>query len=334
MILKSFLVEKNISIIDDYFITLFYGENIGLKDELKHKIKEKYKNYEQVNFNQDEIIKNYELLEEQIYNVSLFNKNKVIFINEISDKIKRKIEEITEKPQNNIKIFLFGQNLEKKSSLRSHFEKDKNIGIIPCYQDNHRTLSEYLKKKLDGFVGVNQEITNLLIENSGLDRKVLSNEINKIKSLFLDKKINPKKLDDLINNAYNLDFDKLRDSCFECNKEKLNQNLGNITLQNEDAYFYINSLNLRIERLSKLQEQYKIDKNIDLAIENMKPRIFWKDKPVFIKQAARWNIEKLEKARKILINTEVRMKTKLNNYNNTLIKNLLINLCRIGNSTS
>ena len=334
MILKSFLVEKNISIIDDYFATLFYGENIGLKDEIKHKIKEKYKNYEQINFNQDEIIKNYEVLEEQIYNVSLFSKNKVIFINEISDKIKRKIEEITEKSQNNIKIFLFAQNLEKKSSLRSHFEKDKNIGIIPCYQDNHRTLSEYLKKKLDGFVGVNQEIINLLIGNSGLDRKVLSNEINKIKSLFLDKKINPEKLNDLINNAYNLDFDKLRDSCFECNKEKLNQNLGNITLQNEDAYFYINSLNLRIERLSKLQEQYKIDKNIELAIENMKPRVFWKDKPVFIKQAARWNIEKLEKARKILINTEIRMKTKLNNYNNTLIKNLLINLCRIGNSTS
>ena len=334
MILKSFLVEKNISIIDDYFATLFYGENIGLKDEIKHKIKEKYKNYEQINFNQDEIIKNYEVLEEQIYNVSLFSKNKVIFINEISDKIKRKIEEITEKSQNNIKIFLFAQNLEKKSSLRSHFEKDKNIGIIPCYQDNHRTLSEYLKKKLDGFVGVNQEIINLLIGNSGLDRKVLSNEINKIKSLFLDKKINPEKLNDLINNAYNLDFDKLRDSCLECNKEKLNQNLGNITLQNEDAYFYINSLNLRIERLSKLQEQYKIDKNIELAIENMKPRVFWKDKPVFIKQAARWNIEKLEKARKILINTEIRMKTKLNNYNNTLIKNLLINLCRIGNSTS
>ena len=39
------------------------------------------------------------LLEEQIYNVSLFNKNKVIFINEISDKIKKKIIEIAENPK-------------------------------------------------------------------------------------------------------------------------------------------------------------------------------------------------------------------------------------------
>ena len=333
MILKSFLVEKNLSIVDEYFVTLFYGENIGLKDEIKKRIKEKYKNYEQINFNQDEVIKN-EALEEQIYNVSLFSKNKVIFVSEISDKIKKKIIEITEKPQNNIRIFLFAQNLERKSTLRSHFEKNKNAGLIPCYQDNHRTLAEYLRKKLDGFNGINQEIINLLIDNSGFDRKVLSNEIDKIKVLFLDKRIKIEKLESLINNTYNLDFDKLRDSCLEGNKEKLNQNLGNIVLQNEDAYFYLSNLNLRIERLLKLQKQYKIDKNMDVAIENMRPKVFWKDKPIFIKQIGRWNLEKLEKAKKILIDTEIKMKTRLNNYNNTLIKNLIINLYKIANSTS
>ena len=334
MILKSFIVEKNISIVDQYFVTLFYGENIGLKDDLKEKLKEKYKHHEQINFSQDEIIKNEKLLENQIYNVSLFNENKVLFINEITDKIKKKILEIIEKPQNNVKIFLFGENLEKKSSLRSHFEKNKNTCIIPCYQDNHRTLSEYLRKKLSGFDGINQEITNLLIENSGLDRKVLSNEIDKIKALFLDKKIRSEKLDNLINNTYNLDFDELRDSCLEGNKEKLNRNLSNIVLQNEDTYFYLNNLRLRIEKLLKLQKQFKIDRNMDLAIENMKPKIFWKDKPIFMRQIGKWNLEKLEKAKKNLFDTEIKMKTKLNNYNNTLIKNLLVNLYIIGNSTS
>ena len=333
MIFKSFLVEKNLSIVDEYFVTLFYGENIGLKDEIKKRIKEKYKNYEQINFNQDEVIKN-EALEEQIYNVSLFSKNKVIFVSEISDKIKKKIIEITEKPQNNIRIFLFAQNLERKSTLRSHFEKNKNAGIIPCYQDNHRTLTEYLRKKLDGFNGINQEIINLLIDNSGFDRKVLSNEIDKIKVLFLDKRIKIEKLESLINNTYNLDFDKLRDSCLEGNKEKLNQNLGNIVLQNEDAYFYLSNLNLRIERLLKLQKQYKIDKNMDVAIENMRPKVFWKDKPIFIKQVSKWNQKKLEMAKKIITDTEIKMKTRLNNYNSTLIKNLIINLYKITNSTS
>ena len=333
MILKSFLVEKNLSIIDRYFLSLFYGENIGLKDEIKKKIKEKYKNYEKVNFNQDEILKN-RALEEQVYNVSLFSENKIIFINEVSDKIKKKIIEIRENPQKNIKIFLFAQNLERKSTLRSHFEKNKTTSIIPCYQDNHRTLTEYFRKKLEGFSGINQEIINLLIDNSGFDRKVLGNEIDKIKSLFLDKKIKLEKLENLINNTYNLDFDKLKDSCFDGNKEKLNQNLGNIILQNEDAYFYLSSLNLRIEKLLKLQKQYQIEKNMDIAIENMKPKIFWKDKPVFVRQIEKWNLKKLKNAKKILIDTEIKMKTRLNNYNNILIKNLIINLYKIANSTS
>ena len=73
---------------------------------------------------------------------------------------------------------------------------------------------------------------------------------------------------------------------------------------------------------------------MDLAIENMKPKIFWKDKPIFMRQIEKWNLEKLEKAKKNLFDTEIKMKTKLNNYNNTLIKNLLVNLYIIGNSTS
>ena len=69
MILKSFLVEKNISIIDEYPIVLFYGENIGLKDDFKFEIRKKYNDFEKISFNQDEILKNENLLDEQIYNV-------------------------------------------------------------------------------------------------------------------------------------------------------------------------------------------------------------------------------------------------------------------------
>ena len=68
MILKSYIVEKNISVLSNYFITMIYGENIGLKDEIKKKLKEKYQNSEQVMLNQDEIIKNVDVLNNHILN--------------------------------------------------------------------------------------------------------------------------------------------------------------------------------------------------------------------------------------------------------------------------
>ena len=52
MIFKSFLVEKNISLLDSCYAVLFYGENIGLKDDLKNFIKNYNKDCEQISFHQ------------------------------------------------------------------------------------------------------------------------------------------------------------------------------------------------------------------------------------------------------------------------------------------
>ena len=65
MILKSFIVEKNIALIEKYFISLIYGENIGMKDDIKNGIKNILKNMNKlilIRMN----YKNYKLLDEQI----------------------------------------------------------------------------------------------------------------------------------------------------------------------------------------------------------------------------------------------------------------------------
>jgi len=333
MIFKSFLLEKDLTLIDNYRLILFYGENIGLKDEFKTNLKKKFFNYEQILFGQDEIIKNEKLLHDQVNNVSMFNDSKVIFINEVSEKLLPKIENIIEQTPGHIRLLLFAQNLDKKSKIRLTFEKSKKAGIIPCYQDNHRTLSEYIKEKLKNYSGASQNITNLLISNSGLDRKVLFYELEKIKSLFQGKKIDEEKVLNLLNEENNLNFEDLRDSCLEGNAEKLNKSLGAFTLSNENIYFYLNSLSQRVQKLLMLIKQNEKDKNINVALENLKPKVFWKDKPIILSQAKKWDYTKLKKVKKIILNTEIGMKTKMNNYNSVVLKNLLIKIFSIANST-
>ena len=48
----------------------------------------------------------------------------------------------------------------------------------------------------------------------------------------------------------------------------------------------------------------------------------------------KWNLEKLEKAKSYIIEAEIKMKTKLNNYNNIIVKNLLVRLYSLANSIS
>ena len=40
MILKSYIVEQNLNVLNEYRAVLLYGENDGIKDDIKNKIKD------------------------------------------------------------------------------------------------------------------------------------------------------------------------------------------------------------------------------------------------------------------------------------------------------
>ena len=73
---KSTLVEENINILKNN-ITLFYGENLGLKSDLKSQIKKRNRGSEVFDFYQEDILKNENLIFERIFNKSLFNETKI-----------------------------------------------------------------------------------------------------------------------------------------------------------------------------------------------------------------------------------------------------------------
>ena len=95
MIYKSYLIEKNIPAISENLV-LIYGENVGVQDEIKKEIKKTFKEHEILLFNQDELLKNPNLIFTEITNISLFEKEKIILINQSNDKITKTIEELSQ----------------------------------------------------------------------------------------------------------------------------------------------------------------------------------------------------------------------------------------------
>ena len=116
MLYKSYIIENDINIIKQEKV-LFCGENEGLKDEIKNKIKQN-KSYEFINLNEEEILKNQNNFFNEINNLSLFQKEKVIIINNTSDKILNVISDTISKKRKQ-KIYLFSGVLDKRSKLRS-----------------------------------------------------------------------------------------------------------------------------------------------------------------------------------------------------------------------
>ena len=329
MISKSYLLENNIDQIDKNLI-LFYGENLGLKNDFKKKIKSNNKKIKIINFTQDEILKNENSFFSEILNISLFEEEKIFFINYANDKIMPIIEEIEKKAAAE-KVYLFSDILEKKSKLRNFFEK-KNICIaVPCYADNEISIKKIILKNLKGFEGLSAENINLIVDNCNLDRIKLNNELEKIFSYFTNKKINNKELEKILDIRINDNFNLLKDAALNGNKIETNKLLSDTIIDADKNVFYLALIN---QRLNKIAEAAHLSKttNLEDAINRIKPPIFWKDKPSFKEQVNKWNIDKIKLILKKTYDLEVKIKSDSLIEKNVLVKKLIVDMCNMANS--
>ena len=183
MIFKSFLVEDNHKIILNYKLILLYGENNGLISDLKNNIIKENKGNEIINIYQEDLNKNKDLLLDETTNISLFNKKKLIIINQSNDKVFDFVKYFNE-TENDIQILLISSLLDKKSKIRNYFEKDRNLAVIPCYMDNEISLKRIISKSLKDYKNLDTNNLNLILRYSNNSREMIYNNILKIKTFF------------------------------------------------------------------------------------------------------------------------------------------------------
>jgi len=327
---KSYLIEKNYSQIEKIKSILFYGENIGIKKYFKKLIEKKNKGSKILNFLQDEILSNTNLLFNELDNLSLFEEKKIIFIENANDKILKIVENHLE-GNLNYQLYFFSEILEKKSKLRVYFEKSKIYGSVPCYADNSITIQRILQEELKDFKGVSNVNLNIILESCNNDRIKVYNEIEKIKSFFQNKIIDSENLTKLVNSPKIDDFNYLKDAAIKGNKSETNKLLNTTIIDQDKSVYYLSLIN---QRLLKLIDILKIkrESNIENVINTIKPPIFWKDKQNIIDQVKIWNIKKIQIILKKLYEFEITVKSNGNISKDLLLKKLLIDVCDMANS--
>lgn len=329
MLYKSYLIEQNINNLDKSLF-LFYGENIGLKNDFKKIIKFINRKSEILIFSQEEILKNFNLIYNEINNISLFDKNKLFIIEQTDDKILEILKEL-EPNIDKHKIYLFSGILDKKSKIRNYFEKSKNCGAVACYADNEIGLKKIILNKLKGYTGLSTYNINLILENCNLDRVKLNNEIEKIAIYFQDKNIKTEKLEILLDTKVNDNFSLLKDEALLGNKSKTNKLLSDTIIDSEKNIYYLSSINQRLNKINEIICKSK-EKGLEEAINTIRPPIFWKDKPNFINQTKKWSQKKIKTILEDTYNLEIKIKSNNLVDKNILIKKLLIDLCNLANA--
>ncbi len=313
MIIKSFEIKK-IDLNKNPFV-LLYGKNEGLKNQIKYELLKKRtitSNYEE-----KEVIDNSNNFTESLYTKSLFEDEKLIIINRATDKIFKILSDIIDKRIENLIIIIDSDNLEKKSKLRSFFEKDKNCICIPFYPDTNQTLSkiasEYLKARN---IPISPSDLNSIINKCNGDRKILLMELEKIKFYVKKgKKITKEKIAKLTNLIENHNISELVDNCLAKNKNKTINILVENNFSNEDCILITRIFLNKLKKILKLSAEYEKNKDLDLTISSAKPPIFWKEKEITKKQILNWNPENIKKLLYKINQIELLIKK---NYDNSI----------------
>ena len=318
MIIKSFELNK-IDLKKNQFF-LLYGENQGLKNEIIEK-NFKFNHSKNIyNYDEAEVLNNEANFFDNILSKSFFENEKLIIINRSSDKIKNVIEEIVEKKIEEVTLVLNANILDKKSKLRTFFEKNKELICIPFYADNNQTLvgivSDFFRKNK---IAISQQAINLIVERCRGDRQNLNNELQKIQSFLKNKKtIEINEILKLTNLAENYDVSELVDGCLAKNKKKTINILNENNYSLEDCIIIIRTFLIKSKRLLKLSKNSTKTKNIDEVISSFKPPIFWKDKDIIKQQMKSWSHENIENLIYKISQVELLIKKNSNNSINIL----------------
>ena len=318
MIFKSYELKK--LDFDKNKYVLFYGVNEGAKNEEIKKLLLLNKNITITNYDEKQILESSENFYNNIFSRSLFEDKKIIIIKRATDKIIKIIENIIEKNIADIYLIFNSDNLEKKSKLRSLFEKNNKLVCVPFYADTAEILSKmaynYFKEKK---ISISQANINLIVNKCNGDRGVLKNELSKIELFCQNRKeISSEELLKLVNLIENHSISELIDNCLAKNEKKTINLLNENNFNNEDCIIITRTFINKSKRILKLTKEYQINKDLNKTIASAKPPIFWKDKEITKQQIYKWTPENIRKLIYSLNEIELLVKKNINNSINLI----------------
>ena len=332
MIIKKFEIKKELSNFPKYNFFLLYGENFGLKKDVKNAIKKvvekKNGNADSLTLHENEIVNNDENFFNFFYSGSLFGNQKIITIFDATDKIIDKIENVYSKNIKDIFLIIFSGILEKKSKLRNFFESNKDTVCVPCYLDEQRDLEIIANMELKkNNITLSKEALNFLIEKSNSDRDNLKNELKKIIAYSLNKKnLDFEDIKSLANFTGDYKSDVLVNECLCGNLFQYKKMLSEFYINTGNQILLLRILGNKVQRLLKIKEKEDKLKNLENLIDTIKPVIFWKEKPLIKKQLTIWSLNDLNKIIEETNNTELLCK-KNPQISKFIFMNFFSNIC-------
>ena len=258
------------------------------------------------------------ILEESINTLSIFAEKKYILLDLLNVSINKNIENIildaVVKEDLNYLLIIKAGNVSSQNKLIKHFEKLTTSILTACYEED----GEKIKSKISNlFLKHNVFFSNDFISHlsSKFSSNSLSNkmEIEKLDN-FLTKNndVSENSLTELVTSNEDINLNEIVNSCLNGKTKESLLYLDKIYDKSNSSIILIRMFGKQFKIIEKILLLNQDGNNVSVAINMLKPPIFFKDKPFLLYQCKLWSFKKINLIRKRLIDLE--LKTKIGAY--------------------
>ncbi|MCH2038045.1 MAG: DNA polymerase III subunit delta [Rickettsiales bacterium] len=291
---------------------LIYGTDEGVIKERCHKLRDQIADSELdpfsvTEFSFDALKEDSALLADEMASISMYGGRKCIIVRDVPQSVPPAIKDLVKKPLGDAFVIFLARELTPRSSFRKLFETDKHVVCIACYPLEQYNLTKTIRDTFDeaGFRYDAHAIKMLEQLFSGSNLLLIRNELTKIMLYKDDERFITS--DDIItccSNDLEASLDSLSDAIASRNPKTATKIYDSLINENKyPAPSIIRYVNNYFNRIYIVR--HKVDQGIpiDQAMSALRPPIFYKSKPSFIKNVRNWNtkrtmnlIKKLQKA--------------------------------------
>ena len=305
-----------------YKFIFLYGPNSGLVNLLFNQTPETLSidvndPFNVSKFNTQNLIDNPYVMFDTISTFSMTNAKRIIFLDLCNISIKKSLIDVIKTSISaeidNFLIIIKADNLGTQNELVK-YTLDSKVGIlVPCYEETINQIKFELSNLLKKYnIKFSDTFLLSLSTKFSNDSSINKMEFDKLNNFLIDNKnVTEESLFSLINDNTNLNLNKIAYFCAVGDVKKA-------------LFFYEKSLDSAISPIviiRTITKHFKIiekilcaiedGNNIDDAINNIRPPIFFKDKPLVFLQSRLWNMRKINLVLKRLTDTEFKCKTGL-----------------------
>ncbi len=232
-----------------------------------------------IRLNADDVAEDRSRLQDEAFTVGMFGGERLI---RVSGSTRRNLTEavkpILEVALEDVWIIIEAGDLDKKSPLRTAFEKSRHAWALPCYQDDSKVLEQLVREEItDQGFRISGEVIAFLKPFLGGDRMASRNELRKLALYALgESEITKEHVINIVGDASSFDVNDVIDAVAAGNMEQLEKNLERVLLEGISPDMVLLNALRHFQLLHELRGKMESGRiSAQVAVDGARPPIFY-----------------------------------------------------------